>query len=63
MKDYYKQINDGLSRYENYLYPIHSIEWLVNRIDWCWKYRHISETQMHELTDRAMNILNGGYLI
>lgn len=58
-RDYYAEINTTLQSYENYK-PWHdkSIDWICNRIDWCWKFRHITEGQMEELTERVCNVLN-----
>lgn len=58
MKDYYKQIDKALMEYEQYKpYHSYSIDWICNRIDWCWKWKKISKSQMEELSDRAVNIL------
>ena len=61
MKDYYKEIAIVLSEYENYK-PYHTkdIDWACNRIDWCWKWKKITEEQMEELANRAVAILEGG---
>ena len=58
MKNYYIEIDKAISRYENY-YPWKekSIEWICNRIDWCWKFRHITKEQMEELADRCCKVL------
>jgi hypothetical protein len=62
MKNYYKEIDEELKRYEEYK-PWHtkSIDWICNRIDWCWKWRKITKNQMEELADRVTAILKGGY--
>ena len=58
-KDYYKEIDEALRSYEDYKpYHTRSIGWAANRIDWCWKFRHITEEQMKELADRATEIFN-----
>lgn len=60
-KDYYKEINDALVSYEEFKpYHTKSIDWICNRIDWCYKWRKITKEQMEELTDRIINILKGG---
>lgn len=58
-RDYYAEIDNALQSYEDYK-PWHdkSIDWICNRIDWCWKFRHITEKQMEELADRCCNVLN-----
>lgn len=58
-RDYYKEIDDSLKSYEEFKpWHIKSIEEITDRIDWCWKFRHITEEQMTELADRACKILN-----
>lgn len=59
MKDYYKEIDHALKSFEDFKpYHTKSIDWICNRIDWCWKFRHITENQMHELSDRAVTVMN-----
>lgn len=57
MIDYYKQIDEGLKRYEAGLPPTLLIEWLGERIDWCYRWKHITKSQMEELCDRVVRIL------
>ena len=60
MKDYYSEIDKVLKEYEEYKpYHTKNIDWACNRIDWAWKWRKISKTQMEELADRATQILGG----
>jgi len=57
-KDYYKEINDALISYEEFKsYHQHSIDWITDRIDWCWKFRKITKDQMEELCDRVIKII------
>lgn len=58
MKDFYKEINIALKSYEDFK-PYHEkdIDWICNRINWCWKWKKISKSQMEKLSDRAVNIL------
>lgn len=60
MKDYYKEIDAAIKRYEDYKYPSHKIEWITDRICWCWKFRHITEKQKDELADRITNVIESG---
>lgn len=63
MKDYYTEINKELQSYENYkAYHTKTIDWICNRIDWCWKWRKITKEQMEELADRAIAIMEGGFI-
>ena len=60
MKDYYNEIDNALYEYEGFHpYPSKSIEWICNRIDWCWKWRKINKAQMENLTDRVCKYLEG----
>lgn len=58
MEKYYRQIDKALKSYENFE-PFHekNLDWICNRIDWCWKWRKISQDQMTELSNRAVLIL------
>lgn len=60
MKNYYSEIDKVLRSYEEHK-PWHekSIGWCVDRVDWCWKWRKISEKQMEELADRITVIFEG----
>ena len=57
-RDFYKEIDIALKSYENYK-PWHdkSIDWICNRIDWCYKWKHITESQMNELADRIIFVM------
>ena len=58
-KDYYKEINEALISYEeNKPWHTRNTDWICNRIDWCWKFRHITEKQMEELADRVCKVLD-----
>ena len=57
-KDYYNQIDKALKSYEECKpYHTRTIDWICSRIDWCWKFRKITEQQMAELADRAVDVL------
>lgn len=58
---YYKEIDEALKSYEENK-PFHpkKMEWISNRITWCWKWRKITREQMEELADRATVIFKGG---
>ena len=58
MKDYYSEINKAIQSYENFK-PFHnySIDWITNRIDWCWKWKKITEEEMNELVDRICEVM------
>jgi hypothetical protein len=60
MNKYYNEIAKALQSYENYKpYHTKNIEWISNRISWCWKWRKITEEQMEELCDRVIKVLKG----
>ncbi len=58
-RNYYHEIDKELKSYEEFK-PYHTKEigWITNRIDWCWKFRHITKEQMEELADRTCKILD-----
>lgn len=57
--DYYAEIDVALQSHETYKsWHEKSIDWIYNRIDWCWKFGRITEKQMEELTDRVCKVLN-----
>ena len=57
---FYQEIDAALRSYEEFK-PYHSrnIEWITDRIYWCWKWKKITREQMEELAMRATNILEG----
>ena len=57
MNKFYIQIDKALQSYENNkpYYP-YKIEWITDRIAWCWKCRKITKEQMEELCERMMKI-------
>ena len=57
MKDYYGEIDRAITAYENYKYVTKPISWITDRIAWCWKFRHITETEKNELCDRIIDIM------
>lgn len=58
MKNYYSEINQALQSYENFKpYHTYSIDWICNSIDWCWKWKKITEDEMKELTDRICEVM------
>lgn len=58
---YYNEIDKALKSYEeNKPFHPHNMEWVSNRIVWCWKWRKITKAQMEELADRATAIFEGG---
>ena len=58
MKNYYAELDGALARYEKGGYKTHSISWITNRIDWCWRFRKITKQQMSSLCDRAMKLFD-----
>ena len=58
MNKFYNEIDEALHSYENYKpYHTRDIEWISNRISWCWKWRKITKEQMEELCDRVIKVL------
>lgn len=60
MNKFEMQLDTALSEYENFK-PCkqYSIEWICNRIDWCWKWRKISVDKKDEFCDRIIDIMEG----
>lgn len=59
MKNYYSEINQALQSYENFKpYHTYNIDWICNRIDWCWKWKKITEDEMKELTNRVCEVMD-----
>lgn len=57
MNKFYVQIDKALQSYENNKpYHPYKIEWITDRIAWCWKWRKITKEQMEELCDRMMKV-------
>ena len=57
---YYEQINKAIQDYEQgKSWHDKSIEWICNRIDWCWKWKKITEEQKNELVDRICKVMEG----
>ena len=60
MNKFYDEIDKALQSYEGYKsYHTRNIEWISNRISWCWKWRKITREQMEELCDRVIKVLEG----
>lgn len=56
-KNYYEEIDEVLKSYEEYKsYHPKTVMWAADRINWCWKFRKITEEQVEELADRATEI-------
>lgn len=54
---FYEQIDKALLEYETYHpRPSKSLEWIADRIDWCWKWRKISEKEMVNLAERTTKL-------
>ena len=60
-KDYYAEIDSGLREWEE-CKPYHNrdLSWLADRIDWCWRWRRITEEQTNELANRVVALYNRG---
>lgn len=54
MRNYYSEIDKVLKQYENHEpWKTQTVEWVCNRIEWCWRWKKITEEQMEELADRV----------
>lgn len=56
---YYDQIDKAIKSYEQSR-PYHplGLDKICDKIDWCWKWRKISECQMHSLVDRVVYLMD-----
>ena len=61
MKDYYREIDNALLSYENFK-PYHekTMDWITDRIDWCWKWKKITKEEMEFFVDRVCKIYKEG---
>lgn len=58
MNKFYNEIDKVLQSYECYKpYHLRSLEWICNRIDWCWKWKKINEQEKNELCNRVIVVL------
>jgi hypothetical protein len=56
--NYVKQIDRVLKQYEEHrAYKVHSIDWICDRISWCWKWRKISEWDKDDFCERIIFIM------
>ncbi len=59
-KDYYIQLDNAIKSYEEYKpYHQYDTEWICNRIEWCWKWKHITEQEMEKFVDRICKVMEG----
>lgn len=57
MKNYYEELDNALKSYENFKpYHTKNIDYICNKISWCWKWKKITKEEMEELADRATAI-------
>lgn len=52
-----REIVEDMERHMRGCYTRHTMGWICDRIAWLWKYRHISDKQLQELTDMACEAL------
>lgn len=59
-KEWFTQIDEALKSYEDYKpYHQYSIEWITDRIAWCYKWKKITKEQMETLANRVVIFLEG----
>lgn len=62
IKDYSAQLNTALTEYENRRpYKQYSIDWICDRIDWCWKWKKITEKEKDSFCERIVKVMEGDY--
>ena len=58
MNKFYEEIDKALKSYEEFKpYHTKSLEWITDRIYWCHKWKKLSQTQVEELCDRVITIM------
>ena len=56
--DYYKELDEAIKSYELHKsWHKYTLDRLADRIDWCWRWRKITESQMGELASRMCEVL------
>jgi hypothetical protein len=59
MNKFYDEIDKALKSYEEFKpYHTKSLAWITDRIYWCYKWKKITQGQMEELCDRAIEIMH-----
>ena len=59
--DFRDEIERAIKSYEeNKPYHIFSLDDIANKIDWCWKWRKITKTQMENFADRVTALYDEG---
>ena len=56
-RNYYKEIDDALARYERGGYRAHTMRWIADRIEWCARFHKITDAQTGELCERATAVM------
>lgn len=63
-KNFYQELDKRIQDYEkgptNRSADLYQIAY---KIDWCWKFKKITEKQMNELCDRVTNIFENKILV
>lgn len=58
MKDFYTELDQSIKCYEEFKpYHLLTIDQITDKIDWCWKFRKITEEQLQDLTDRIIKVM------
>ena len=61
IKNHYEEIDKALKSYEEFKsWHDKTLDWITDRIDWCHKWKKITEEQTTELVDRVCIILKRG---
>ena len=60
--NYEEQIDKAIREHEECKpCPRYKLEWISNRIDWCWKWSKISREKKDEFCDRMIAIFEGNF--
>lgn len=53
MKNYCKEIDSAIKEYEDGKpYKTHRLEWVAERVEWCYRWKHITHKEMSNFCDR-----------
>lgn len=59
-KDFYQELSRKIDFYEEHYWIDDDrksrLQAITNKLEWCWKFRKITEEQLHELCDRVTKL-------
>ena len=61
-RDYYKQLDEAIRRFENLQYPLLKISYISDKLLWCAKFKHLTDEQIYSLQNRLLALIDGDNL-